>query len=165
MLMKTSSRVRLLIGVSIAICVCGVLYRQLASLDGFGGVFGALIDPPDTAYAAGYSDKEFSALQPGMSQTEVVKRIGAPLEQTWVYGCYTVAFAWNGKQYQSSPRGCAVKAIAGTPTREEVLRLRGEPKTMVWLYSVSPSRSSYRVRAIWLEDGRVVRKDASYYFS
>jgi hypothetical protein len=99
---------------------CG--YTALASLDGFFGVIGSVLETPDTQYSARYSDRGFRAIRVGMSRHQVVEQLGPPLEQFWDYGCYKLALRWDGRVTQSTTPACATKRLAGDPTITQVLR-------------------------------------------
>jgi hypothetical protein len=139
-------------------------YIHLTTLGGILGGIGTITDTI-TYYAPRYTDASFIAIHPGMSRQEVLNTLGAPLEESWDYGCAVVAFQWTGGVHVYSPPSCRSARIPDSADRSAVLHVLGEPRDMVWMYSVSPDRTSYRERVIYLHGGTVVKKHSGMYFN
>ena len=126
-----------------------VAYETL-SLDGLNGLLSAWKD--NTVYAAGYSNRAFRWVRPGMGVEEVRGLLGDPV------GCWIRLRDAHGRFLPGSSkwlpwsRECADE-IAADPARLEVL-----------CYTDSnPHDSSFRRRDVHLENGTVVRTFTEYY--
>jgi hypothetical protein len=105
----------------------------LISLDGLGGLVFGLLGEEDTVYAPGYSDRAFRQVEIGMSQQEVLSLLGEPI----------------------SPF-----RLTGEPLMDWS---RAFPAEWCWEYSHSPSDSDFRIRCVYIENGKVVGKRAGYW--
>ncbi len=65
----------------------GVLVANTFLMDGLEGSFWCLVSGESTHYSfPGYSDSAFRSVHSGMSELELVERLGHPLGESWVYG-------------------------------------------------------------------------------
>ena len=58
-------------------------------IDGYVGCILEKFDPESTIYAAGYSHKKFLEIKTGMSDTEILRILGQPI-QRWADGNVTI---------------------------------------------------------------------------
>jgi len=148
----------------------GAVWYHLTSLDGLPGSIIGTILGADTAYASGYSERGFRAIQPRMSQENVQELLGPPLVETWSYyeprnrfGCTALYFehdalvSWFYNECESLGIGAGM-AMA------EVRRRFKAPDEVIWWYSRSPRSLNYRERVVHFSNGRVTKKIAHWYF-
>ena len=121
-------------------------------MDGLRGLLGTLVMDDNTVYAAGYSDRAFRRVRPGMGPDEVRGLLGDPV------GCHLRVrdaqgrFAPDHLEWFPWSPDCA-EQIAADPARLERL-----------CYSDSdPRDASFRRRDILFENGTVVRTFTEYY--
>lgn len=93
----------------IVVALVGITYysyrRNLIALDGIQGELLMLIARPETRYAKHYTHKNFAKVQIGMTEQDVVKRLGQPLIkwQPYKYTIYRNKAHYTGLQYSESP--------------------------------------------------------------
>ena len=162
--MNLSSRgLRVPVTVLVAL-LCGVTYGFSRSLEAPADVILSpflLVTSQKTAYASGYSEQLFRSVTWGMSTNDVERLLGAPLSETWIYDCATVGMVGDKVTSLGNPR-CSWPN--GKPTSAiEVLKMRGEPRQMIWDYSRSLSQGSYHQRRVYFRRSRVEKKEAAVY--
>ncbi len=106
--------------------------------DGWPSTLWPLVIGDDTEFAPQYSAWSFFQIRAGMTESEVERAIGQPLE-IWPYEADFIR--------------CTSKT--------QITNTHG--KTYGWHYTRSPSHSSYRRRIVAVKDGRVVGKGAYLY--
>ncbi len=136
----------------LALSLLALAAYETLSMDGLRGLLGTLVMDDNTVYAAGYSDRAFRRVRPGMGPDEVRGLLGDPV------GCHLRVrdaqrrFAPDHLEWFPWSPDCA-EQIAADPARLERL-----------CYSDSdPRDSSFRRRDILFEDGTVVRTFTEYY--
>ena len=123
-------------------------------------VLGALLRE-DTEFAPGFSEALFESVQPGESQQDVVARLGRPYVEVLAYdsrtspGCGAVFIDGDAVVGMQPEDGCLTRGIRTKMSREAATGILGEPAEVCNLYSRSPGRRYYRVRAVCYETGRV----------
>jgi inner membrane protein len=122
----------------------------------------------DTAYASGFSEKQFRGIGLGQSEREVRQLLGAPLAEGWIYAvdpdelysaadgpaasidnrCLSVNFE-NGLVVGTLDRpACSSLGVEKGISRDEVRRLLGPPPQSCWRYTWSPRGGRYRMRMV-----------------
>ena len=139
--------------------------RWISRLASFGGIFAE-----DTVYAPGYSDNGFRTVQKNMSQQDVLKILGKPLEEVWVYeniDTREVTIWFDEKEiiFRIFPddAGIGMFPIQKGMRKEEVLNALKNPTTQNWNYSKSPGDTHFRIRTIVLKNEIVTEKFHDFY--
>lgn len=159
---------------AIALVVLALLCSSLVAvhlylLDGLDGWLLSLAGE-DTVYAASYSDSSFRHVHRGLAEVELLELLGPPLGEVWFYSerlpgrlDNLVSFAGDVVDHVLPERsGRLVKIVEGMK-RKEVIRVTGEPRKKVFVYSRSRGDQSYRVRAVTLNHGTVTRVEHYFY--
>ena len=134
---------------ALALALLALVAYDTLSMDGFRGLLLAWDD--STVYAAGYSDRAFRRVRPGMGVDEVRGLLGDPVGCRLRLRDAHGRFLPGSKWLPWSP-DCA-EQIAADPARIERL-----------CYSDSnPHDSSFRRRDVLIENGTVVRKFTEFY--
>ena len=135
----------------LALAVVALVAFETLSMDGLYGLLGPVFLGDSTVYAAGYSDRAFRQVHPGMGVEEVRGLLGDPV------GCRLLFRDAHGRLLPDS------KWLPGSPECAE--QIAADPARLERLcYSDSvPHDSSFRRREIVFEDGHVVRKFTEYY--
>ena len=173
--MKRIALVLKILGVLVLVGIMSfsVLHNYL--LDGLDGwFFRSVLDfeeDEDTVYAPGYTDKGFRQIKRGMTEQEVLKILGAPLGEVWIYE--TTKNVWisfeNNRVYKRGPYNITrnshdiSETIRKGMRKEEVIKVLGIPERTSWMYSESPGDRSYRIRTIILKDDKVAKKIHQFY--
>lgn len=154
----------------VAVVLVGLLVpaTHLCLLDGLPGlVFRLLDNREDTVFSQGYCAATFWWLHKGASEETTTHLLGSPLAMIWEYTANSGHIAFRiedgavSEMYTlSSGTSCAVDI--GESSRGVIERL-GEPDREAWVYSESPSGSSYRIRLLIFEHGILTEKRHSYY--
>jgi inner membrane protein len=126
----------------------------------------------NTEYANGFSDRSFRAIRLGQSDTEVRRRVGAPIGEWWDYvdpessaanvesGCPFVYFESDRiiteDQFEPVVALCAQRGIRAGMSRAEVLRVLGPPLQVCSRYTRSPAHRYHRARVVCFSNGKVV---------
>lgn len=137
-------------------------------LDGLEGSFWCLVTDESTQYSPGYSDGAFRRIHPGMSERELVDRLGSPLGESWVYGkaprSALVVFAGEVVDHIDVESGelQALSGISPGLTKSIVLKAAGEPLEKRLAYSQSRG-DNYRIRVVAVSRGAVKGKIAECY--
>lgn len=139
-------------------------------LDGIHGFLLRVTDPDDedTAFAEGYSEGAFRWLRNGATREEILGSLGPPLAKVWDY------IAGGGVQIRFRIEAGRVSEIIFDRTQteqtvnigdavEDVIARLGPPSQEDWIYSYSPSNSSYRERSLTLENGILTQKWHDFY--
>ena len=136
----------------LALALLALAAYETLSMDGLRGLLGTLVMDDNTVYAAGYSDRAFRRVRPGMGPDEVRGLLGDPV------GCHLRVrdaqgrFAPDHLEWFPWSPDCA-EQIAADPARLERL-----------CYSDSdPRDASFRRCDILFENGTVVRPFAEFY--
>ena len=117
-----------------------------------------------TEYAPGFSERRFSGVAEGQSQTQVRQQLGAPLEEGWMYapegqspanmsaaeaaGCASVRFESDRVTESFQPMACEARGIRVGQPKADVERLLGVPSDSCWAYSKGPPRRPFRLRLV-----------------
>ncbi len=149
--------------------VLSIVVMHLYFLDGFPGLVLRFIDrTEDTVFAAGYREGTFRWLRKGTTGEEILVSLGPPLAQVWDYeieGEPRVSFrieAGRVSEVFFNQTHIEQTVNIGNTTEDVIARL-GHPNREAWIYSVSPSDSSYRRRSLILENGILVQKRHLFY--
>ena len=150
----------------------GVCLSHSYALDGPSGWLYSLAFDEDTVYAEGYSDEAFRRVRSGMSESAVLDLLRSPLGEVWVYGSTPpamrsgmVGFSGEVVDHLDKPEGglATFERLSIGMTKREVLGLIGEPLEKSFIYSKSQHDRSYRVRAVVMAGGSVLRKRSYFY--
>ena len=115
----------------------------------------------DTEFAPGFSEAALDSVHTGDSQQDVVARLGRPQVEVLEYNsraseqCGAVFIDADVIVGMRPEEGCGARGIRTTMSRAEAIRVLGEPSQVCDLYSRSPGRRYYRVRAVCYDHGRV----------
>jgi inner membrane protein len=117
-----------------------------------------------TQFAEGFSESRFDSVIEGHSQVEVRDRLGAPIEEDWIYspdgesptnksaaqavGCFSVRFEHDRATESLRPAECEARGVRSGQPKAEVERLLGVPSDSCWAYSKSPPRRPFRLRLV-----------------
>lgn len=156
-----SRRVRRLL-----IPVWAVLVWLIASTDPVRDATLGFVMREDTQYAPGFSEAAFRTIKPGQTDDDVVRALGAPLEQFWSYApfgpaqlpatsCQVVFFAGGALAAEPGFPTCSPPGTHLGMTTTEVLQALGDPEFRCWGYSRSPNRRPFRVREVCFSKGQV----------
>lgn len=104
------------------------------TLDGLDGFLWSLLSDEDTVYAPGYSDRSFRQVQIGMTAGEVLTRLGEPISR----------YHLTGQPLNDWSRSFPIESVC-------------------WQYSCSPSDSNFRMRYVYVKNGKVVGKRTGYW--
>lgn len=169
--MKTSL---LVVTATIALLGAGLASAHIYLLDGLDGWLFSVLGENDTLYARGYSDAGFRQAHRGMPESELLKLLGTPLGEVWIYqraappAQSSKMVSFHGEvvdRVDPLEGGSAIffRGLAPGMSKRDVLKLIGEPLEKSFVYSKSAGDQSYSVRTIMLEKGVVVRKTAYFY--
>jgi len=126
----------------------------------------------DTAYAPGYSEPAFEAIERGQSATSVREQLGPPHREIWSYspvdtrppderpasqqaGCALVTIEAGAVMMAHQPDACRSLGIEQGRSRDEVLSTLGAPVESCLQYTWSPGGARYRLRVVCVVGGRV----------
>jgi len=117
-----------------------------------------------TEFAQGFSESRFGGVTEGLSQTQVWRQLGAPLEEGWMYssdgerpanvsaasvaGCASVRFENDRVTESFRPAACAGRGIRTGQRKADVERVLGVPSDSCWAYSKGPPRRPFRLRLV-----------------
>lgn len=178
--------VKVLGGVILAAIICFLTFDWYL-LDGIDGWFFSSIlnfaENEDTVYAVGYTDQGFRQVKRKMSEDDVVKLIGRPLREVWIYEATEemerifeddngtivtdgkIRIFFENSTVQVITKG--ISQISGKIEKgmkqEDILTILGVPEKKSWVYSKSPGDRSYKIRTIILKDGNVLKKIHEFY--
>jgi inner membrane protein len=113
-----------------------------------------------TEFAPGYSEQTLATVRQGESRQQVHGRVGTPLREFMFFGdrrdhCAMVRIESQAVAEARPIDPCGIRGVrVGTP-REVVVRTLGTPRENCWMYSRSPDRRYYRLRAVCFEGDRV----------
>jgi hypothetical protein len=154
---------------SIAAVSVAMACLHLYLLDGIVGAALAGIYPDETRYAAQYSDAKFRRLKRGVDEETVRRAIGEPLRERWTFGdCAgdALAVGFDSRhvvEYVSGQGSSGPSSQLRGVRAPEVIDVLGRPKCKALVYSRPANEGSYRVRSVFLMDGRVAKLHHGYY--
>jgi outer membrane protein assembly factor BamE (lipoprotein component of BamABCDE complex) len=157
------------IGVAVAALTVFGVAAHVFLLDGLDGWMLSALYEDDTRYAPQYSDKNFRALKPGMSQSEVAARLGQPLHESWLYQQQAqtrLVVAFSPEGYLRSISGldkATVPHLTPSMSRDSVASMIGPPSMVVWAFTETPNERSYRVRTVVFSQGALQSTRHKYY--
>ena len=146
-----------------------IVVVHLYLLDGLPGLVLRFIDSSeDTVFSASYSEGTFRWLRKGTTEEEILDSLGPPLAKVWDYdveGDTRVSFRLEGRRVSEVffDRTHKEQTVNIGDTSEDVIARLGHPNREAWIFSVSPSDSSYRRRSLILENGILIKKRHSFY--
>jgi hypothetical protein len=161
----------LLVIAVVSLLVSGLYAAHLYLLDGLDGWLYSIAFDEDTVYSKGYSDGLFRRVDAGMSESDLLRLLHAPMAESWVYRStaasntsHTVGFSGDVVT-ATLPGGrfSRIGQISAGMKKLDVLRCAGEPQEKFFGYSDSQHDHSYRVRVVALSHGIVVRKISYFY--
>ncbi len=115
----------------------------------------------DTEYAPGYSERKLDEIPRGGSEESVRQVLGEPLQLAWAYrseqpDACSLVFVDRGRIAMARPaEACGGRGVQPGQAAEEARGILGEPATVCWLYTRSPTKRVYRFRAVCFADGVV----------
>ena len=129
----------------------------------------------NTAFARGFSEDVFRSVKPGEGEEHVRRRLGSPLEETWIYlppgdssrsamtiagstlphSCAAVEFEAGAVATTLEATVCRELGIEIGMSAPDVKRRLGSPSESCWRYSRSPRNRRYRLRMVCFAGGRV----------
>ena len=145
----------------------GVVHRVL--MDGLDGWLLARVYGDDTEYAQGYSDRAFKTIRSGMSESDVVRVLGEPIGEAWVYASVsrsdrTVLFINSkGRLEHVSDNTTPRTNLDNGMSRDDVVRLIGAPAEKNLAYTRSRHGGSYRERLVRIQGSVVSQRIQDYY--
>jgi inner membrane protein len=145
-----------------ALGVWAVLVWLIGSSDPVRQSVVARLVREDTEYAHDFSEARFSAVSTGMSDLDVRRIVGAPLEQSWLYGmgpsgdCRVLEFAQDVVvRWRDFGRCTPPPGVQPGMSGDDVRRVLGAPEGACWGYSRSPGGRLYQARTVCFYGGRV----------
>jgi hypothetical protein len=110
----------------------------------------ALVVGHDTEHTPGYSDAAMDAIDIGMSEAEVVRLLGNPFSEKWIYGaadsdgCIRLIFIDDRfTQRDSSMESCRRIGIRPGMSTADVRAMKGPPTERSRMYLKSPGDLTY----------------------
>jgi outer membrane protein assembly factor BamE (lipoprotein component of BamABCDE complex) len=158
--------------IGVAVAALTVVFGVAAHgflLDGLDGWMLSALYEDDTRYAPQYSDKNFRALKPGMSQSEVAARLGQPLHESWLYQQQAqtrLVIEFSPEGYLRSISGldkATVPNLTPSMSWDTVASMLGPPSMVVWACTETPNDRSYRVRTVVFRSGVLQSTRHEYY--
>ena len=157
------------IGLVIVGVVLTALIAHRVLLDGVDGWLLATFYADDTEYAHGYSDRAFRQIRPGMSESDVLRLLGKPIGEAWVYtggsrGRQTLFIDAQGQLQHVSGESVGESSVRIGMSREDALRVLGPPMEKNLAYTHTSHGSSYRERVVRIRGNAVTRTVHEYYW-
>jgi inner membrane protein len=123
-----------------------------------------LILRDDTEFAHSFTERSFTSVREGDSESSVHARLGAPLGEVLYYltpgACRFVNMESNAVVAralgQPDAPECRSHGIHAGMTRDEVVRALGRPDGTCAIYSRSPSHWYFRARGVCFQGGKVI---------
>ena len=113
-----------------------------------------------TEYAAGFSEAAFAQLNVRMTDADVHRLLGTPLENWWQYDesgqCRVVRFNGNVVARWRYFDECTPPGVSIGMTPEDVGRIAGSPPGACWGYSRSGGGPIFQARVVCIRQGRVI---------
>ena len=123
-------------------------------------VVGALLRE-DTEYAGGYSEDAFRRLTADMTDTDVRRVVGTPVDEWWSYAtpgasdCRVVRFEREVAVRWPNFDRCTPEGVRLGMPAADVQQILGAPREACWAYSRSRNQRFHQSRVVCFEDGHV----------
>ncbi len=138
-------------------------------VDGVTGELAAFIFGDDSDHPPGYSEEGFKKIKIGMSEKDVLKNLGTPIGKgyfDWTKNSSPIHFTvdpMTGNGYTEDISETHQQKIEKHSSEEDVLRILGPPKLIIWYYSKAKI-SNYKNRGIMFKKGKVSEIFHEYYW-
>ena len=162
---------KLVAGIALVLAIgIGIWLHRVYLLDGLDGALLKMAVGDSTEFAPGYSDRAFATIRAGMETDTVLRTLGPPLSQVWVYtlnNTDTIVVTADAAGSVHNITGREANQYSGLKVGvalEDVRRLLGDPARVSLVYSRPAHDSSYRVRSVVIRSGKVERLIHDFYW-
>jgi inner membrane protein len=113
-----------------------------------------------TQYAPGFSEQTLNSVTEGETRQQVHGRVGTPLREFMFFGersdgCEMVRIESQAVAEAQPIDPCGSRGVRVGMPRDDVLHALGTPLQNCWMYTRSPNRGYYRLRAVCFDGDRV----------
>lgn len=143
-------------------------------LDGLMGIVGRINAQDSTICSERYSDWKYRFVHSGMVKDDVISMLGEPLFETWEYdnidndNNYFMLYMDNdivksfAKSLYFREGSISLKNLVGK-NKNYILKMFGNPNIIIMNFCSKNDNTSFKVRTVEIQKGKVLKKEHYYY--